>query len=149
MIKIQGVLNTTSPWGRFQFSPAYNLQLHLTLALFLVTLIKTINEYLNNFQSCASVYDCHTAHSPASRSAEWQEFRIVLCSDPSVSQSVFTITGKAPTRAFSWFKAPTSAFTFKTLLRHYANQALTPRSLNVKLGPRRKGHKGRANARLA
>ena len=24
--------------------------------------------------------------------------------------------GKAPTRAFSWLKAPTSAFTFKTLL---------------------------------
>ena len=31
-----------------------------------------------------------------------------------------TITEKAPTRAFSWLlKAPTSAFTFKTLLRHY------------------------------
>ena len=26
-----------------------------------------------------------------------------------------TITEKAPTRAFSWLKAPTSAFTFKTL----------------------------------
>ena len=51
---------------------------------------------------------------------------------------------KAPTRAFSWLKAATTAFTFKTLLRHYAKQALTPRSLNVKLGPRRKGHKGRA-----
>ena len=32
-----------------------------------------------------------------------------------VSQSVFTIKEKAPTRAFSWLKAPTSAFTFKTL----------------------------------
>ena len=32
----------------------------------------------------------------------------------------FTITEKAPTRAFSWLKAPTSAFTFKALLRHYA-----------------------------
>ena len=53
-----------------------------------------------------------------------------------------TITEKAPTRAFSWLKAPTSAFTFKTLLRHYAKRALTPRSLNVKFGPRRKGHKG-------
>ena len=38
-----------------------------------------------------------------------------------------TITEKAPTRAFSWLKAPTSAFTFKTLLRHYAKWALTPR----------------------
>ena len=56
----------------------------------------------------------------------------------------FVITEKAPTRAFSWLKAATTAFTFKTLLRHYAKRALTPRSLNVKLGPRRKGHKGRA-----
>ena len=58
--------------------------------------------------------------------------------------SVFTITEKAPTRAFSWLKAHTSAFTFKTLLRHYAKRALTPRSLNVKLDRQRKGHKGRA-----
>ena len=55
-----------------------------------------------------------------------------------------TITEKAPTRAFPWLKAPTSAFTFKTLLRHYAKRALTPRSLNVKLGPRHKSQKGRA-----
>ena len=46
-----------------------------------------------------------------------------------------TITEKAPTRAFSWLKAPTSAFTFKTLLRQYAKRALTPQSHNVKLGP--------------
>ena len=30
------------------------------------------------------------------------------------------ITEKAPTRAFSWLKAGTTAFTFKTLLRHNA-----------------------------
>ena len=29
----------------------------------------------------------------------------------------FTVTEKAPTRAFSWLKAHTSTFTFKTLLR--------------------------------
>ena len=58
-----------------------------------------------------------------------------------------TITEKAPTRAFSWLKAPTSAFTFKTLLRHYAKRALTPWSLNVKLGPRHNYHKGRAAIR--
>ena len=40
-----------------------------------------------------------------------------------------------------------SAFTFKTLLRHYAKRALTPRSLNVKLGPRRNYHKERAAIR--
>ena len=59
----------------------------------------------------------------------------------------FVITEKAPTRAFSWLKAATTAFTFKTLLRHYAKRVLTPRSLNVKLGPRRNYHKGRAAIR--
>ena len=49
-----------------------------------------------------------------------------------------------PTRAFSWLKTATTTFTFKTLLRHYAKRALTPRSLNMKLGLQRKGHKGRA-----
>ena len=33
---------------------------------------------------------------------------------------------EGPYWAFSWLKAPTSAFTFKTLLRHYAERALTP-----------------------
>ena len=47
-------------------------------------------------------------------------WHLVLCSAPSVPQPVFTIMEKAPTRAFSWLKAPTSTFTFKTLLRHYA-----------------------------
>ena len=51
------------------------------------------------------------------------------------------------TRAFSWLKAPTSAFTFQTRLRHYAKRALTQRSLNVKLGPQRNYHKGQAAIR--
>ena len=62
-----------------------------------------------------------------------------VCAKVSASKSSirrFVITEKAPTRAFSWLKAATTAFTFKTLLRHYAKQTLTPRSLNVKLGPR-------------
>ena len=59
----------------------------------------------------------------------------------------FVITEKAPTRAFSWLKAATTAFTFKTLLRHYAKRALTPWSLNVKLGPLHNYHKGRAAIR--
>ena len=36
----------------------------------------------------------------------------------------FVITEKAPTRAFSWLKAATTAFTFKILLRHYAKRTL-------------------------
>ena len=42
--------------------------------------------------------------------------------DTSASKSSirrFVITEKAPTRAFSWLKALTSAFTFKTLLKHH------------------------------
>ena len=34
---------------------------------------------------------------------------------PNVPED-FTITEKAPTRAFSWLKAPTSSFTFNSLL---------------------------------
>ena len=50
-------------------------------------------------------------------------------------------------RNHGWLKAATTAFTLKTLLRHYAKRALTPRSLNVKLCPRRNYHKGRAAIR--
>ena len=64
----------------------------------------------------------------------------VLGSASKSSIRRFVITEKAPTRAFSWLKAATTAFTFKTLLRHYAKRALTPQSLNVKLGPRRYYH---------
>ena len=45
---------------------------------------------------------------------------------PLVPQPVFTITEKAPTRAFSWLKEPTRAFTFKTLLRHYVDTGVDP-----------------------
>ena len=37
-----------------------------------------------------------------------------------------TITEKAPTRAFSWLKAPTSAFTFKTLLTPSYRELIFP-----------------------
>ena len=60
----------------------------------------------------------------------WAGSRIVLQTTYR-QQSVFTITEEAPTMAFSWLKVPTSAFTFKTLLRHYAEQTLN----------RRKNHK--------
>ena len=53
-----------------------------------------------------------------------------ICSATSAWKSSirrFVITEKAPTRAFSLLKAPTTTFTFKTLLRHYAKQAVTPR----------------------
>ena len=71
--------------------------------------------------------------------------------DSSASKSSirrFVIMEKAPTRAFSWLKVDTTAFTFKTLIRHYAKWALTPGSLNVKLGPQRNYHKGQAAIRL-
>ena len=37
----------------------------------------------------------------------------------------FTITEKAPNLAFFWLKVPSSNFTFKKLLRHYAKQVFT------------------------
>ena len=54
------------------------------------------------------------------QSATVSELWLVLCSAPSVPQPVFTITEKAPTRAFSWLKAPSSAF---TILRHFTKRA--------------------------
>ena len=52
---------------------------------------------------------------------------IKLCSLEIQTKDIrrFVITEKAPTRAFSWLKAVTTTFTFKTLLRHYAKWALT------------------------
>ena len=87
----------------------------------------------------------HSRH-PAPRALQQQRASAVTASKATSDKSSAvqcsigsttgcTITEKAPTRAFSWLKAPTSAFTFKTLLRHYARRALIPRSLNVKLGP--------------
>ena len=53
-------------------------------------------------------------------------FWFPVCLSSRAANEVFTIKEKAPTRAFFWFKAPTSAVTFKTLLRHYVKQTLTP-----------------------
>ena len=54
----------------------------------------------------------------------------------------FTITEKVPTRVFSWLKAYTSAFTSKTLLRHYAKWALALTMVSrQKLGGRPKVHR--------
>ena len=83
------------------------------------------------------------------REEEMERMREYVMKDSASKSSIrrFVITEKAPTRAFSWLKAATTAFTYKTLLRHYAKRALTPRSLNVKLGPRRNYHKGRVAIR--
>ena len=53
----------------------------------------------------------------------WRVGRVSVC---SVLRK-FRNHGEGPyllLRAFSWLKAPTSAFTFKTLLRHYAKRML-------------------------
>ena len=87
----------------------------------------------------------------AAGSGHWRgQEGITICKCLQVSQDNsaskksirrFVITEKAPTRAFSWLEAATTAFTFKTLLRHFAKRAFTPRSLNVNLGLRRNYHK--------
>ena len=60
-----------------------------------------------------------TQHTPAPPPLQ-QHSCWVLSSASKRSIRRFVITEKAPTRAFSWLKASTSVFTFKTLLRHYA-----------------------------
>ena len=49
----------------------------------------------------------------------WMQDR--AANDPSV----VTIIKKAPTKVFSWLKAPSSAFTSKTLFRHLGRWTLT------------------------
>ena len=56
---------------------------------------------------------CPASVSSWSCSCSWLELQTKVRED-------FTITEKASTRAFSWLEAPTNAFTFNTLLRHYA-----------------------------
>ena len=60
-----------------------------------------------------AVTDC----SPQTWTWTWQRSTLEL---QTINRRSCTTTENAPTRAFSWLKAPTSAFTFKTLLRHYA-----------------------------
>ena len=68
------------------------------------SLVTTPIFYVNSAPHLGHLYSCLLASA-------------VQCSIGSITGC--TITEKAPTRAFSWLKAPTSAFTFKTLLRHY------------------------------
>ena len=57
----------------------------------------------------------------------------------TIDQRCCTFTEKASTRAFSWLKAPTTAFTLKTLLKHYAERMLTQRSSRCEIGMLAKG----------
>ena len=64
------------------------------------------------------------SQGPVTSSGHHHHYQLVLY---TINRRWCIITEKAPTKAFSWLKAATTAFTFKTLLRHYAKQALTPR----------------------
>ena len=57
--------------------------------------------------------------SPNSFNSKYE--KVEKFSECGRAQRSFQIMEKSPTRVFSLLKAPTSAFTFKTLLRHYAN----------------------------
>ena len=56
---------------------------------------------------------CHAAVTQSVVTINAVELQIKVRED-------FTIMEKAPTRAFSWLKAPTIAFTSKKLLKQYA-----------------------------
>ena len=64
-------------------------------------------------------------HPPPQPLLPAQHLPLVTTSASKSSIRRFVITEKVPTRAFSWLKAATTAFTFQTLLRHYAKWALT------------------------
>ena len=105
----------------------------------------------NPFSMC-KYFVCHVSTSAARVVALKQVYlqkcemkpdtRRYITSASKSSIRRFVIMEKAPTRAFPWLKAATTTFTFKTLLRHYAKWALTPRSLIVKLSLGHKSHKG-------
>ena len=63
---------------------------------------------------------CHQTEYPGRRGhgRQWVVGSPLVLQTKAIRR--FVITEKAPTRAFSWLKAATTAFTFKTLLRHYA-----------------------------
>ena len=70
-------------------------------------------------------HSCPGTCTPPTLSCDWQlRLRWFLPWPRELQTKVrqdFTITLRAPTnKAFSWLKAPRSAFTLKTLLRHYA-----------------------------
>ena len=73
--------------------------------------------YLQEKKHCHDA-SCHPAHA-----GDVGESKLV---QQTINLRSCTIMEKAPSRAFSWLKAPTSAFTFKTHLRHYAKRTLTP-----------------------
>ena len=93
-----------------------------------------INDFIHNLRHDTLL----TAIQVAGLQTDWWLYFLTQCISPSRlgqisimsraanDSSVFTITEKAPTWAFSWLKAPTSASTLKTLLRHYDKRALTP-----------------------
>merc|ERR1712218_618956 len=74
---------------------------------------------------CFAVFTCLVIHRIGNRVSQVSQSVVISASKSSIRR--FVITEKAPTRAFSWLKAATTAFTFKTLLRHYAKRVLTPR----------------------
>ena len=91
------------------------------------------SEHLSSFKARAG------EDTSARQAKDW-----VWCSNNALSTSAwnegypnvpedFTITGKASTRAFSWLKAPTSAFTFKNLFKHYAEEASIFAKVRLKL----------------
>ena len=79
-------------------------------------------------QAASDSAECRVNKQIITRLLRWSADKKSCHSSSASKRSIrrFAITEKAPTRAFSWLKAATTAFTFKTLLRHYAKRALTP-----------------------
>ena len=73
--------------------------------------IMTDKDSIRNLATASSTSRCYKVQRCGPAQSGPQLWTVAM--DPSV----FTIMEKAPSRAFSWLKAPTSTFTFKTLIK--------------------------------
>ena len=79
------------------------------------------NNNISQVPRLEAVQDVQRQHPDSAGHAQAALLHRQVSASTSVSKSSirrFVITEKAPTRAFSWLKAATTTFTFKTLLKH-------------------------------
>ena len=120
-----GCLSLKYCWCKKYLIPSYNQHLIGSFLSVIAPPPITNNQTLFRFANNQHSWSGSNMQMQRYSAGTVQVLQLVLYSAPSVPQPVFTIMEKAPTRAFSWLKAP-STFTDKTQLRHYAKQALTP-----------------------
>ena len=98
------------------YSPRSAPRDQTTNRLFIV--LSCLTQKLNQYSSCFCFHaQCSVFSAVLAWCRGWDSWATIDTSASKSSIRKFVITEKAPTRAFSWLKAATTAFTFKTLLR--------------------------------